>query len=334
MAAAYPRLLLELAAERGIAPEQVLAGTRLTPTQLAAAEARVNSTDAARVAANAMRLTGERGLGLEFGLRTKPTAHGHLGYALMSCGSLREVLQVAMRFVQMRQRDVALNLSHDGAIAVVEFHETHPLGALRQFFYEGLVVGMYRVGAFVLGEPLGGWELWFDWPEPEYFSRYREHLPGVRFGAPAVQIRLPAALLDRRPVMADPGAAGQAVEQCERELALSTRERGNLVQRVKAELARGPNGYPDVATVAGRLFVSDRTLKRRLHESGTSFQDLLDEARHRDAVRLLRNGDLEIQDVAAALGYSDPPSFSRAFRRWTGRSPSAAKRANDGSGTG
>ena len=58
---------------------------------------------------------------------------------------------------------------------------------------------------------------------------------------------------------------------------------------------------------------------------GTTFQSLLDEVRYRDARRLLANADLEIQQIAGALGYDDPPSFTRAFRRWSGRTPSAAR---------
>ncbi|MBV8063768.1 MAG: helix-turn-helix transcriptional regulator [Nevskia sp.] len=98
-----------------------------------------------------------------------------------------------------------------------------------------------------------------------------------------------------------------------------------MVQRVRVELALGAEGYPDLGSVAARLLISSRTLKRRLQQCGTSFQELRDEARHRDALRLLENPDLEIRQIAAALGYRDPPSFSRAFRRWTGRTPLQAR---------
>ncbi|HZR34523.1 MAG TPA: AraC family transcriptional regulator [Nevskia sp.] len=100
----------------------------------------------------------------------------------------------------------------------------------------------------------------------------------------------------------------------------------DLVGRVRAELALRENGYPDLAGVAARLSMSDRTLKRRLQRSGTSYQALRDEACRRDALRLLENPNLEIRQIASALGYGDPPSFTRAFLRWTGESPSAARR--------
>ena len=94
---------------------------------------------------------------------------------------------------------------------------------------------------------------------------------------------------------------------------------------LRAELALGVDGYPDLSGVSARLFTSNRTLKRRLQQCGTSFQELRDAARHRDALRLMENPDMEIQQVAAVLGYKDPPSFTRAFRRWTGQAPTQAR---------
>lgn len=102
-------------------------------------------------------------------------------------------------------------------------------------------------------------------------------------------------------------------------------DRADLAQRVRAALTLGAAGYPGLAQVSSQLAVSDRTLKRHLRQLGTSFRRLLDEARLRDALRLLQNPDLEIRQIAAVLGYQDPPSFIRAFRRWTGRTPQRSR---------
>ncbi|MEO5578194.1 MAG: helix-turn-helix transcriptional regulator [Sphingomicrobium sp.] len=76
--------------------------------------------------------------------------------------------------------------------------------------------------------------------------------------------------------------------------------------------------------IAAELGVSRQTLYRRLRAEGTTFEDLLDRLRHRLALRYLRDERLSVKAAAYRLGFSEPAAFSRAFKRWTGASPSAA----------
>ena len=83
--------------------------------------------------------------------------------------------------------------------------------------------------------------------------------------------------------------------------------------------------------VARRLGLHERTLGRRLQASGTTFQRLLDDTRRDFAQQLLRDTRVPVTQVAAALGYGDPTVFTRAFTRWTGRTPSRFR--TDSAGT-
>jgi AraC-like DNA-binding protein len=91
-----------------------------------------------------------------------------------------------------------------------------------------------------------------------------------------------------------------------------------------SELSDGP---PALTTTAANLAVSPRTLQRRLREEGTSFGQLLDELRREFALRLLRDRKLAVYEVAFLLGYAEPSTFHRAFRRWTGLSPLRFRRS-------
>lgn len=324
--AGYLLTMLGIAAERGVSAEQVLAGSRLTLAMLETPDFRVNAPERAAVMMRVLQLTGDRGLGLEFGLRATPAAHGHVGYAAMSCATLGEALALVVRYLHLRQRDVTLELSVQGTVAVLESRDTHQLGPLRHIIHECFVIGLYRMLGFLIGEERPPGALCFDWPEPDYYARYAARLPAVHFDAPAVQLHLPADYLQRKLVMADSIAVKRAVEQCEREMATASPPAENLLDRVRAELMPRSDGYPDLESVAAGLFMSSRTLKRKLEARGTGFQQLLDDIRHRDALRLPENPDLDIQQIATALGYRDPPSFTRAFRRWSGRTPSEMRR--------
>jgi len=81
----------------------------------------------------------------------------------------------------------------------------------------------------------------------------------------------------------------------------------------------------------GKLFgVSERTLQRRRRDPGRSFSAVVEEFRHEEAVRLLQEGRLHLVQIAVGLGCAEQTSFKRAFKRWTGETPSARRAARQG----
>lgn len=92
--------------------------------------------------------------------------------------------------------------------------------------------------------------------------------------------------------------------------------------RVRDILSNSEQHYLSIENVAEYLHMSDRTLKRQLAAEGTSFSTLVDEVRYRHATSLLSRTDYSLEQIADELGYSDVANFSRAFKRWSGRSPS------------
>jgi AraC-like DNA-binding protein len=93
-----------------------------------------------------------------------------------------------------------------------------------------------------------------------------------------------------------------------------------------------PDERPTIERVAPRLGMSVRTLQRRLHKWGHSFEDIVDDTRRSVAIERLTAGETSITETAFLLGYSDLSHFTRAFRRWTGTTPrefAAARRGQD-----
>lgn len=84
-------------------------------------------------------------------------------------------------------------------------------------------------------------------------------------------------------------------------------------------------GNVSVDLVAGKMGVSRQTLFRRLKAEGVTFQQVLDALRHRFAVHYLGGKKVSVNETAYLVGFSDPASFSRAFKRWTGSSPRAVR---------
>jgi AraC-like DNA-binding protein len=96
---------------------------------------------------------------------------------------------------------------------------------------------------------------------------------------------------------------------------------GSEVRRAVGESLEA--GEPTLATVAKRLALSERTLKRRLHEQGLTFAGLLSDVRKQRATLYLDDPKLTVSEVGFLVGYSEPSAFHRAFRRWTGKTPQA-----------
>jgi len=97
----------------------------------------------------------------------------------------------------------------------------------------------------------------------------------------------------------------------------------NFVERIRIPIQQKLTGRrPNVEDIADALHISSRTLQRRLQDQGSSFQRVLEEARHQLARHYLNNSVLELNEAAYLLGYQDGNSFVRAFRNWEGVPPS------------
>ena len=96
----------------------------------------------------------------------------------------------------------------------------------------------------------------------------------------------------------------------------------NFIERVRLAIQQKLTGRrPTIEDIANALHISSRTLQRRLQEEGSSFQRVLEDARHQLARSFLNNSVLELNEAAYLLGYEDGNSFVRAFRGWEGVPP-------------
>jgi AraC-like DNA-binding protein len=86
------------------------------------------------------------------------------------------------------------------------------------------------------------------------------------------------------------------------------------------------NGGARMSAIAGQLGLSRQSLFRNLKAEGATFEAVLDGLRHRLALRYLDGDGLSVKETAFQLGFSEPASFSRAFKRWTGTSPVEVRR--------
>lgn len=323
----YGVLILEVAERHGVDRKTLLAAAGVPASLIEDANARLSRLQAGAMLLKAMELSREPALGYEIGLHSSLTSHGMVGYGMMSAATLRQAIELSVTFLQIRLPMFRMKLVSDGEHAAIEVSEGAPLpAATRQCLFDLFLVGMARVAPALTGQRMPEIELWFDCAEPTYAARYKARLPPLRFGMGANQLRFRSTYLDLRPDTANPVTVKMAEEQCRRELE-QLGFAGDVAGQVRAVLASAQDGYPKLEQVAARLHVSARTLKRKLQERDTSFQQLLDEARRVESLKLLRGTTLSVEQIAERLGYSDPSNFCRAFRKWTSATPKGYREA-------
>lgn len=322
VSAEYFPLLLEVLARRSITEEQLLEPLELEPGFWREPGRRISLPEFERIGRRVFELTGEPWLGWEFGAVMTISSHGFLGYAAMSSETLGDAIELAVKYFRTRTTMIELQHRIEDDTSVIQIDEMVSLNAIAPFAVEALFSNFHFIALKLVPDIVPEGELRFAYPEPEYFHRMRELMPvPCRFDCAHHQMRFPARKLDEKLRFADPRLAQMAAAQCEQELA-SIKSPPRLLGQVRRIILAHSDDFPDVDEVAEELYMSSRTLKRKLQQLGTSYQRILDELRKGLAVEYLSQTDKTVDEIALSLGYSDASNFARAFRRWTGRSPS------------
>lgn len=321
----YPRLFVEVARERGIPPETVLQRAGLPAMLLDDPAGRVSPLEAWSLFAAVQALTGDPLLGFETGYRLPLTAHGSMGFALMCAPSAREGLSILQKYWHLRGRGLALNVQETENTLFLEVTPELPMAPeLRDFLLPSVLTSVWHGICFVVPEARATSEIWLQGVEPEGFDTWKERLPTIRFGMPTSGVRITGekSRLDTPLPTANPEGLANALAQCERESLLMGGGADPVLQRTRIALQASTHGYPEPEEIARTLHMTPRTFRRRLQEQGSNYRQLLEEARKRDACRLLEKPELEIRQISQMLGYAEPANFTRAFRSWTGKTPS------------
>lgn len=318
--AEYASALLQLLEQQGISREQALAGTGIQAAQLDE-PFRLTTHQDALLLTNAVRLTRDPGIGCQIGLHSALTWHGMLGYGLMSCATLREALELWTGFLDLRTTTFTIQLSERNGYAELRVHDLAPRAPMRICAVDRLLTMTTRLCEQLVQRPLPQLEIWLQHSEPLHYARYRKRIVATRFDTGLCQIRLPVADLDIPLANANASTCRHIRAQCERERA-RLRRSDDLVVRITDLLLRHEGEYPGIEEAAAMLCMSSRTLKRKLQRLGLNFRGLVDDARKDAVLREVLNPMLRFDEIAVRMGYSDPANLTRAFRRWTGESPS------------
>jgi AraC-like DNA-binding protein len=315
-----------------VSESALLFGSGVTQEQLEDPKGTLPISTCVAIMERARSLTGEPGLGVYLGLQLRASAHGYVGFAAMTAPKLIDAIRLTIKYAPIRTTCITLRGSVEGDLGVLTVHEEADFGPARDAIVLAILVGLWQSACGLTGREL---KMQMDcaFPEPTYFSRFAHALPAARFDRPDNQLAGTTKGFDLPLTLADPAAVRLAREQCDR-LAESLGLHGRVAPRVRGLLAARDGVLRSLDEVARDLGMSARTLRRRLSDEGSTYALLLNDQRKESSMAMLRSRDMTVDDVAARLGYSNAANFTRAFRQWTGMTPTAYRRGTSGtSGT-
>lgn len=323
----YARLLRMLLQHADVDGDRVLAAAGLDWATLVTDDQPLGRDTIVRLAEAAMTATRRPWLGLDLGGGAPVSAHGALGYAVVTSRNLREAITTLARYGATRNDAVAWTCVDTRDGLTMRAAERTDLGSVRGFVIDTTLSAIVRLLDTAVGHVPPGVRVELPLAAPAWRDQYgRLGVAEVRFDRPAFAFHFTRADLALPCIGADAKAHASACRQCEE--ALAEVAGAGMAQRVAGLLASvGEGAYPRMADVAARCGISPRTLIRRLHADGATFQALLDAARQRRALWMLVHTAEPVEEIAARLGYADPSNFSRTVRRWFGATPREVREA-------
>jgi AraC-like DNA-binding protein len=316
------RVLTEVAAGHGMNVADCLRGTRVDAASLHDHAAMVSAHDELQVIRNLQsRLGTALPLGLDAGLRYHPTTFGVWGFMILSSSTLQHAVDVGLRYLRLTSFYCRIRLSQAGDELQIVADDSELPPDVRDFLLERDGATLMNLAKDILPSRFALTRVDTRLPMPPYHKR-AEALFGrpIAYGQPQNRVGIHRSMLDWKLPQADLPMRRMFEAECERLLQRHQALAG-IAGRVRERLLRDPHRMPTMDTVAAEFKETARTLRRRLEAAGTRFENLVDETRSTLAEELLRGTNLAISEVAERLGYSEPSTFIRAFKRWKAVSP-------------
>ena len=258
------------------------------------------------------------------GLWSRPIRGGTLKYLMLSLLDAPTVLVALnrlVRFWNLLLDDYRLQISTKNDLVRLALVERAPGTPVTPLAHELMVKLIHGIASWLLGRELGLHRVEFRFPRPRHAEDHALLFPGeVRFDADMTAIEFAyqdCAEQFRR----EKHELWAFLKRAPEDWTFSAGQRGTLMARTRAYLEQHIAQPVTIQDLAQALHVSVRTLNRRFAEEGTRFQLVKDGLRRDIAVHRLANSNTGVAALAFDLGFADATGFCRAFKQWTGSSP-------------
>lgn len=309
--------------QKDISPKPLLEKLALSSSILADETAKIPVKQYADFVTQTILATNNPAIGIEYGARLNISTHGLLGYAVMSCPDLKKAIELARKFIKIRNQLIHISYEvEDNNELKIGFDLVKSNRALYQFEIDASLSSLYLILKDLFGSTQGIIGIHFSYPKPKDISVYKATFDvPILFDQALSCIHFNPSDFKQVSRITDATVSLVAEQQCEKLLEqLSIKDQG-LGNQVRQMLLQSPSSFLSQEQVAEILNIAPRTLARRLAKEGVTFKQIVEDMRQKLALKCIENTQWSIEEIAHILKYSDAANFSRAFKRWTGASP-------------
>ena len=314
-------ITLKIIESYDIDPGPLLRKLDIDPKLIEDPNARFSYTKIDQLWFDAVTIAGDPCFGLRAAKYWHPSQMGALGYAWLASSSMHTALNRFSRYVSILTEGATLDISEteDELSVHLNYKAISKQQPTRTDSFMAMLLAMCRANC---GENFHPVSISLTHPEPEDSSEFYALFEcSIHFNALENRFNLSKKLADQHLISSNPRLA-QLNDQIIIET-LAKLDKSHVIERVKVEILNQlPSGNVTDESIAEALYMSQRSFQRKLHKEGVTFKLLLNELRSELATKYLQDSNLSLLEVAFMLGFGEYSSFSRAFKRWTGVSPS------------
>ncbi len=320
----YVRGLLNAVEALGGDPIALQQQFSLSDNKLGQPDGRISIPRYMRLGFSAIEQTGRPDLGLEMGRNVKIPFFGLPGFLAMTAKDIEAACRVTSHYERLSSTNCRGQSSfyiEDGK-GIANFYSISPYNEYNLFVVDAVLSAQSKVIEWLCGREGAIERVEVEFEEPAYAVAYTDCFQcPVTFGQSRNALIIKAEALSWPLLQHDKNAFLNLQKICDEALVKATRDR-SLSEKVMDEISPLLEGQtPSIEQVSDSLGMPPWTLRRKLQEQSTSFQELLNDTRKSLAESYMRDTNLAIGEIAYLLGFSSPTAFQRAFKRWTDQSP-------------
>lgn len=307
--------------KQGLDAMQVIEDCGIDPAKAANADWRISHRDFNTLMSRCVAETGNEAFGLTAAEQLQPQVLHGLGLAWLASDTVYDGLKRLIRFGRLINTMDVLRLTEDEDLVHVDLGDTLDVANFEHAsrdFGVGMVARMCRL---TLGDFLSPVVVRLQRPPPAEPERWEYMLSSrVVFDCETTRLSWSRSDIEEPLITGDPALARANDEQTQAYLdsfSMQSTSR-DVVDSIVQKL---PDGAPSQQQIAESIYMSNRTLQRKLKEEGVTYKELLQDTRLQLARRYLGQPNRSVVEISYLLGFSEPSTFSRAFKRWTGMAP-------------